>query len=541
MKARALLAALLAAAAAAAHAERRTVCTVTVNSADEREAFRRHLPAERFDFVELVERGSTDWLAASCRKGVRCDVLLVSGHFAGTEFYSSRVDAVESLPVDALEKAACSDSCPGLFAQLREVYLFGCDTLNSTPVRVATPEMVRALQREGSSPGDAVLQAHALAERHGESALEHMRRLFAGVPVIYGFSSKAPYGRHAGPMLERHFRTGGSAEIGSGAVSERLRRLFAPASMVVTAGQGATEPNAGYREQACGFHDTRLSAAQKLAAIHRTLAGSMAEARLVLDRIEKFLGGLGEADRAEPGFAAALAAIAADKPLRTRFLDLARDTADPAVRIRLLALARELGWLAGAEHRAETLRMVGDVLASRSADYGEVELVCTLNRDGRLDGEGARLAGGAPARPATHAALACLGDPASRARTLDALASLDEADVQVAQAYLRHRPLGDGAELRAVALKVAAMPGGMAQARALEALARHHIADGEILEALERVFMRTRSLAVQRSVAEIYLRSGLRAEPALAKRLREHRVGGGNDVIDALIERLESS
>ena len=40
--------------AAAASAQRETVCTITVNSTDEREAFRRNLPADRFDFVELV-------------------------------------------------------------------------------------------------------------------------------------------------------------------------------------------------------------------------------------------------------------------------------------------------------------------------------------------------------------------------------------------------------------------------------------------------------------------------------------------------------
>ena len=62
-----------------------------------------------------------DWLAASCRKGVRCEVLLVSGHFAGTEFYASRPDLKsETLPVDVLECAACSDSCPGLFEDLKD-------------------------------------------------------------------------------------------------------------------------------------------------------------------------------------------------------------------------------------------------------------------------------------------------------------------------------------------------------------------------------------------------------------------------------------
>jgi hypothetical protein len=95
-----------------AWAEKATVCTVTVNSADEREAFRQYLPADKFEFVELVERGRPDWLASACQKQVRCDVLIVSGHFAGNEFYSSKFDIDESLPVDEMERAACSASCP---------------------------------------------------------------------------------------------------------------------------------------------------------------------------------------------------------------------------------------------------------------------------------------------------------------------------------------------------------------------------------------------------------------------------------------------
>ena len=51
-------------------AERQTVCTITVNSADEKEAFRRHLPESKYKFVELVERGRPDWLASACRAQV---------------------------------------------------------------------------------------------------------------------------------------------------------------------------------------------------------------------------------------------------------------------------------------------------------------------------------------------------------------------------------------------------------------------------------------------------------------------------------------
>ena len=85
-----------------AHARKGTVCTITVNSADERDVLRQSLSPEKYDFVELVERGRPDWLASACRRKVSCDVLLVSGHFAGTEFYSSRFTAHETLKVEEI-------------------------------------------------------------------------------------------------------------------------------------------------------------------------------------------------------------------------------------------------------------------------------------------------------------------------------------------------------------------------------------------------------------------------------------------------------
>src|SRR5437016_3302542 len=81
----ALCAALVAAPAAAA-AGKETVCTITVNSSNEKQAFERYLPKSRFEFVELVERGRPDWLESARRKGIRCDILVISGHYDGGDY-----------------------------------------------------------------------------------------------------------------------------------------------------------------------------------------------------------------------------------------------------------------------------------------------------------------------------------------------------------------------------------------------------------------------------------------------------------------------
>ena len=217
----------------------RTVCTITVNSEDEREVFRRHWPEPGHRFVELVERGRPDWLESACRARVSCDVLIISAHYDGAnDFFSDRLENNESLTVNELERASCSGSCPGLFADLKEVYLFGCNTLNPEPQSGASAEIVRSLVREGLSPQEAKRQLRSLTATHGESSRDRMRQIFHQVPAIYGFASTAPLGPIAGATLSRYFRAAGVRELGHGRPSSRLIEAFAIYGLTVTSGGG---------------------------------------------------------------------------------------------------------------------------------------------------------------------------------------------------------------------------------------------------------------------------------------------------------------
>jgi hypothetical protein len=534
-----LLVLVLALAAPAAFAAKQTVCTVTVNSSDEKESFRRHLPADRFDFVELVEHGRPDWLRSACERKVSCDVLVISGHFAGTEFYSSRPEVNETLPVDEMERATCG-ACPDLFAHLKEVYLFGCDSLKDEPVRTAVPEIVRGLVAAGASPADAERFAKALSRRQGEDARDRMRRVFAGVPVIYGFSSLAPYGRTAGPLLERYF-VSGPEEVGSGEVSARLLRLFGPSSMIATRGERDGDPGADYRAQACRFYGD-VGAAAKMAEVHRELAGDMAHVRMAFDRVEKYFASLDASRRDDRELAAALSSLVDDTTARGNYLAVTRATEDSALRVRMIALARGVGWLDAAGQHAELVRTISDLLASRSLGYGDVDLVCTLNGDRKLDDALERVVADGGRDAPREAGLACLGNAQARSRVLRLLASADDSDVQVAEAYLRHRPITDPAELRAAAKAITQMKTTPAQVRALDALGRLHVADREIAGELAALFARTPSLAVQRAIAEVFLRGdpGTIGGRTLAELLRRHRLHSpdGEDLIDQLVRRL---
>ena len=521
----------------------KTVCTITVNSADEKNAFRRYLPADKYRFVELVERDRPDWLASACRTGVRCDILVISGHYdGGNEFFSDQIESREFLPVAEMERVSCSDSCPGLFSQLKEVYLFGCNTLNPEAQRSTSAEVVRSLVRGGMARSDAERVSRSLDAGHGESSRDRMRLVFKDVPEIYGFSSVAPLGPQAAATLGKYFQANGIGEVGSGRVNGRLLSQFSANSMAVTRGMTDTDPHAAIRRDVCQFADERLTHAQRLRFIHELLQRRMAEVRMYLDRLETYVAKLPAPDRQAPEAAQAFAEIAGDRAARDRYLDFARDADQRAVRVRMLDVAQKLGWLSPAELRAEQLRMIDEMLARSEVSAGDVDLVCALNAARDLDGleshPGDR-------DDVAHAAVhACLGSSEARARTLAGLTSDSEADVAIAQAYLRHRPIEDAAELRAITSEVAQMKGSDAQVRALQALSRYQLSDPESLGALARLFPVADSLSVQNAIAGVLIRADykLLARADLVRTLREHRrskAAHGDDVIEALIRRLQ--
>ena len=528
---------------ASALAAPKTVCSITVNSPDEKDVFQRYLPADDYRFVELVERDRPDWLGSACRAGVQCDVLVISGHFdAGTEFYTDRLDQRESLPVEEMERVACSGGCGGLFSKLQEVYLFGCNTLNSEVAESTTAEIARTLTRSGHSSDDASQLARILDRRYAESNRDTMRRIFSNVPVIYGFSSLAPLGKVAGPLLGRVLESAPPGEVGSGTASPTLLKAFGPSSMIAVTGLADFETRALARPQFCEFVNDRSSLADRLDAVHGLIARDPAEARILLERVEKVTKAVTADVRVVPAVDEALSRAANDREARERWLNYARKTDRPDVRARLVNVGATLGWLTPAEQRAEHVSALAAQVELDAVTVADVDLACALNRDGSLD-DGS-LYKGSLTRASNAGVLACLGSNAARSRVLKALTSADADDVHVAQVYLKHRPLSGDAELRAVTHSITRMPSVDAQVRALDTLGQHHVSDPDALGELTRLFSSARSLAVQRAIAGVLIRADREALPRddLARLLKQRRLRSpdGVDLIDVLIRRLST-
>ena len=526
-------------------ASKRTVCTITVNSPDEKEAFRRHLPAQEYEFVELLERGRSDWLASACRKQVHCDILIVSGHFNGAEFYSDKAEIDDFLPVQEMERASCSASCPGLFSNVKEVYLFGCNTLNPETMPSVAQEIQRNLERAGQSRADAARVSSALARRHAKSIRDVARRIFVNVPAIYGFSSRAPLGPTAASLVDRYFQSSPGDRIGSGSVNRRLLASFAANSMTVVGGMLSGDPEASDRAEACRFVDERLSSAEKLAFIHRILRRDTAEARIFLDEIESFLASLTDADRRDASIAGELDNIGGDAQSADRFLRFSQEAEAP-VRVRMIDLARSLGWFSVADHRTELLQLIRQLLGKPAMTTADVDLVCSLGGrsldDARVDLEASESAAD---RVDQAAALACLGSPENHQRMLRALVSSNADEIGMAEVYFQHHPISDHQELRDAAASIALMRSSETQARAIDVLAQQHISDTQSVEAVTRLFPLTRSVDVQRAIARFIILADFSAiaTPDTLRMLRQTRLksSGGEDIIDILIRRLEAS
>ncbi|MES2855238.1 MAG: hypothetical protein V4692_05220, partial [Bdellovibrionota bacterium] len=184
--------------------KKKTICTVTINSREEKDSFQKYLHPDYFNFVELLRNKSDlNFLGRACSpKQQACDVVLISGHFGGgftdnKEFF---------LPLEELEKQSCK-TCPNVLGGATMVYLFGCNTLAGKNLDGRTPqEYYRVLIEEvGLEPAEARATVAVRYSAIGDSFTDRIRRVFKGSAVVAGFDSKAPLGEQIQPSINAYF------------------------------------------------------------------------------------------------------------------------------------------------------------------------------------------------------------------------------------------------------------------------------------------------------------------------------------------------
>ncbi len=193
---------------------RKTVCSITINSKEEREAFRSELNNRDYNWVELIPFNKPEdsnrfmvrdnqWLDRACQKKIRCDIMVFSGHFASSFIGSSG----HEVKLEDLTKYSCDKNCETTFESVRQVYLFGCNTLAQNAPDSRTIAAYREiLIQDGVSPHSAQQIAARRYTIYGQTISDEVRKIFPKARQIFGFAAPGPTGKNIKPALVKYLR-----------------------------------------------------------------------------------------------------------------------------------------------------------------------------------------------------------------------------------------------------------------------------------------------------------------------------------------------
>ena len=326
------------------------------------------------------------WLFDLCRPNLRCDVVVFSAEFAGSFFGAYG----KALSLSDMEEAACQARCDGLFHHAREVFLLGCNTLaTKAPDRRTPEEYLQVLLDHGF---DRAVAERVVGTRYGPlgpSFRESLRRIFMGVPRVYGFSSVAPTGQYTAPLLDRYFDTKGDYRRyleqadGDTGPNTALLTAFRGTGLVQDTGLRPDEPATADRDLVCRLHDERAPVAERLRIIAHLM--SRDDVLSFVPTIQLFI------DRHPPDQltgedARLFEEIRRSDAARDSILGLVRELDVSALQLELAHFARHLGWLTPEAFRALAVDGAHQLL-DRPLTSDAVDVMCEIPRHASLRDE----------------------------------------------------------------------------------------------------------------------------------------------------------
>ena len=175
------------------------LCSMTFNSSDEKKVM-SSVYGEAYELVP--DNKDPNWLDKACKAPVKCDVLLVSGHFGGV-FFGEK--SSPTLDLKTLENLSCNQRCPSI-DNAQSVFLMGCNTLaTKQPDSISIDQYLHVLVQDGFPRYLAEEVASSRYLDYGFSLEDRMKLAFPNAKVLYGFSSKGPLGAEAAPRLKKAF------------------------------------------------------------------------------------------------------------------------------------------------------------------------------------------------------------------------------------------------------------------------------------------------------------------------------------------------
>ncbi len=422
-------------------ARRLKVCVVSLNEPNEIDAFRAALDPRQFEIVDIRAVGgasippaqpapglpSASWLFNSCRPDTTCDVAVYSAEFAGDFFGKTG-----SLRLQEMEEASCQAQCAGLFQKPLEVFLLACNTLATKDEDTRTPDQyLRVLLEHGFDRTAAERVVELRYGPLGPSFRESLRRVFAGVPRIYGFSSVAPRGAYTAPMLARYFR-------GKRDYAADLRRRardtgrntallasFKGTSLTQTGGLTSQEAGAMDRAHICSLYDEKRSVTDHLRTAYGLLVRP--DALRFVPTVQVFLA-RHPAEKFSRADREIFTAIQDLDATRHEVLQLVRKLNVSALKLELAHFALLVGWLHQTEFHTMAVDAARELLRQRpSAEVVDIMCAITKHESLRTDFRAADISPGTYQDAQGLRLLSCLApaDPPVSARIVEAMQSRD--------------------------------------------------------------------------------------------------------------------
>lgn len=348
---------------------KKTICAMTLHSDSERRAFQESL--EDFNVVELVNE-SDEWLEQACYSNRACDVVVVSGHFAGVFF--GRTD--HKLSLERLETHSCRRECDGLFRSAKRVFLFGANTMADG--RGSSGDFERSIRRSGVSRAQA-RQATAFASSPWARVFrDRLTRVFPNA-LIHGFTSVAPQGRESSRKIQEYLDSVGSfAEhlSHSSGRDEELAEAFQGTGMVTVRGSSGGENPACHLMTPWGDDVSKLRWIQSSLKTPRKRLELVSLINMYLQQVKKEQRPWGEPE------IRILDEIAADTETRSAMMAMLSSQLKelPSVQLNVATLAMRLQWMTPSAYRSKVKEILGVSFAD-NISRDDRERICSMDTE----------------------------------------------------------------------------------------------------------------------------------------------------------------
>ena len=364
-----------------------TICAITINTDTEKKIFQANAakhPGKFNPVVELTTMGTTEnWFQKACESKIKCDQLVISGHFAG-EFFSH--DNELRLPIEDIEKAGCSKSCEGILGQPYEVFLFGCNTLAEKDADSRTPaQYLQVLLQDGIPRAQAELVVQSRYGNIGDSNRASMQRAFGGEKKhLYGFDSIGPSGQTVKKFLNDYFSKINPVARLEKLAAKRMMNQIDEGNALLAKSLNPTsfaqcesaDLNDEKTKKICALLDSRKSKDEKLALTLELM--TQTDALLYLPAINSFMKSE-DTNSYTPEQKALLQQLTDNQVIKKQLLGLIEKTNGLGVKVDWSNLANKLGYLTKDEKDA-ILRKEVQKIFEKPLKAEDAQAICDFDQ-----------------------------------------------------------------------------------------------------------------------------------------------------------------